>query len=291
MKKYNQHQESGGNLRFLLFILLTAVQTSCIKETLYNTDHPDYGALTLSTVWDDRGEDIAVPDSCSVGATHASSGQAFLTKLSGTVNMLDELFPAGEYRIHVYNAADNITVNGATATVNYAAGDPGWLFTGMSNIVLEKDKDHSGSVVMHQRVRRLILKLDVTGDAAPRLDRIEAALSGVAGAINIETGNPEGNSVTVMFPFTQTDGKYSAEISLAGIAGNTQILSLTLYFADGNPSTHTLASDLSDRLAAFNANRKTPMTLTAILTVTPSQGGFSATIDKWTGSGGDIIAN
>jgi hypothetical protein len=268
-----------------------AAASACVKVNWNNTNHPDYGMLTLTTLWDDRGEGIDIPGSYSVRATHISSEQVKLTGLSGTVNLLDQLYPAGEYLIHVYNEADNITVNGTTATTDYAAGNPGCLFTGTGNITLKKDKDHFHAVAMHQRVRRLALELNVMGDAAHRIGRIEATLSGVAGAINIETGNPEGKPVTVTLPFTQTDGKYVAEISLAGVEGSTQILALTLHFANGTPSTHTLESDLSDRLETFNADRKTPMTLAAILTVTPSQAGFSTVIDKWTENGGSIIAN
>jgi hypothetical protein len=286
MKRYHQHQETGGSLRSIFFILLIALQTSCVKETLYDTDHPNHGKIiSLTTMWDDRGEGIDVP------STYTAKIGDYAAALSGTASEIENLFPSGAYTVNVWNDADHITVSGAIATADYSNGLIGWLFTGTENVNVEKDKNHSFTVVMHQRVRRLILELNVTGDAAPRLDRIEAALSGVAGAISIDTGNPEGAPVTVTLPFAQTGGKYSAEICLPGITGTAQTLSLTLHFIGGNPSTHTLASDLSDRLAAFNADRKTSMKLAAILTVTPSEAGFATAIGNWTDRGGDIIAN
>lgn len=141
-------------------------------------------------------------------------------------------------------------------------------------------------------VRQLTLELEISGDAASRLTGIDAELSGVAGAINIENGNPVGNAVTVAPVFVKTDGKYTAILRLLGITGNAQTLALTLYFADGNPATHTVTSNLSDKLAAFNADRKTPLTLHSILVVTPTGGGFTATIGEWqSGNGGNIIAD
>lgn len=262
-----------------------AAFSSCIKEPLYNTNHPDSGkVISLTATWDDRGEGVEVPS-----AYTARIGD-FTTVLSGTDSGMENLFPDGAYTINVWNAADNITVSGATATADYSR-PLGWLFTGTENVNVEKDKDHAFTVAMHQRVRQLTLELDMAGDAKDRITGVEASLSGVAGAIGIDNGNPEGAAVTVIPVFAQADGNYSATIRLLGVTGNAQTLSLTLHFAGGNPSTHTVTSDLSAALAAFNADRKTPLTLSAILTVTPTEAGFSATIDNWTGNGGSIIAN
>jgi hypothetical protein len=270
----------------LAILLQTAVQTACVKEPLYSTDHPNHGKIiSLTTTWNDRGEGIDLPSAYTVKIGEDTAA------LSATDSRIENLFPAGAYTVNVWNDADNIAVSGATATADYSNGLTGWLFTGAESVNIEKDKNHSFTVAMHQRVRQLTLVLDITGDARDRITAIEATLSGVAGAISINNGNPEGAAVTVSPVFAQAGGKYSAAIRLLGITGNAQILSLTLHFADGNPSTHTLTSDLSDRLAAFNADRKTPVTLAAILTVTSAEAGFQAVIDNWTGSGGDIIAN
>ncbi|MDR1156627.1 MAG: FimB/Mfa2 family fimbrial subunit [Bacteroidales bacterium] len=271
------------------FIIATAAITafsSCVRNELYDTDHPDHGkVISLTVTWDDRGEGIDIPS-----AYTAKIGD-YAAVLSDTDSGMENLFPAGAYTMNVWNDAENITVSGTTATAAYSNGLIGWLFTGTENVNIEKDKNHAFTVAMRQMVRQLTLELDITGAAKDRITGIEASFSGVAGAINIENGNPEGAAVTVIPVFAQAGGKYSAAIRLLGITGNAQTLSLTLHFAGGNPSTHTLASDLSDRLAAFNADRKTPMTLAAILTVTPAEAGFQAVIGNWTGSGGDIIAN
>jgi hypothetical protein len=254
---------------------------------LNNTDHPAHAQIvSLTTDWADRGEGIAVPDPYTAAIGRWSA------PLHGAVNSVEHLFPEGAYHINVWNEAANIAVSGETATADYPAGALGWLFTGSQDVTLERDRDHFITIEMHQRVRELTLVLEPAGDAKDRITAIDATLAGVAGAVNIDSGNPEGAPQTVALNFERrSDGKYYATIRLLGVTGSDQNLSFTLHFVDGNPSTHTLASDLSVQLAAFNADRKTPLTLAAILTVTPSQSGMSATIDNWTDTGGTIIAN
>ena len=54
----------------------------------------------------------------------------------------------------------------------------------------------------------------------------------------------------------------------------------------------TLTSDLTTALAAFNADKRTPLTLGGSVVETLTGSGFGATITDWTaGVGGDIDAN
>ncbi|GHU79447.1 hypothetical protein FACS1894145_3620 [Bacteroidia bacterium] len=260
--------------------------TSCVKEPLHDTDHPEHGKIiSLATTWDDRGEGIDIPASYTIKIGDYSAE----CRDGASPVSIDHLFPAGQYTIHIYNVSDNISVNGTTATANYAAGELGWLFTGSETVTIEKDKDHHVSVAMRQQVRQLTLIFDVTGDARDRLSGVEATLSGAAGAINIENGNPVGEAVTVIPVFAQTEGRYAATIRLLGITGTGQTLSLTLHFAGGNPRSFTLTSDLSDALAAFNADRKTPLTLTSGITVSITPLGVTAEISDWEGSGNETV--
>jgi hypothetical protein len=279
--------KSVKSLPSLLLLAAIAASAACVKVDLNSTDHPAHAQIvSLTTDWADRGEGIAIPDpyTAAIGRWSAS--------FHGVTNTVEHLFPEGTYHINIWNEAANITVSDETATADYPAGDPGWLFTGSQDVTLERDCDHSIVVAMHQQVRELTVVLEPAGDAKDRITGIDATLSGVAGAVNIDTGNPEGAPQTVALAFElRGDGKYYATIRILGVTGSDRNLAFTLRFADGNPSPQTLDSDLSDRLAAFNADKKTPLTLAAILTVTPSQSGVLATIDNWTDTGGTIIAN
>lgn len=36
--------------------------TSCVKDELYDTPHPDYGRITVSADWTERGESVPAPE-------------------------------------------------------------------------------------------------------------------------------------------------------------------------------------------------------------------------------------
>jgi hypothetical protein len=278
-------KNAGKAIILITIITQITVQTSCVKEPLYDTDHPNHGKITLTTTWDERSETVYAP------VSYTAKIGGYSTALQGITNSVDNLFPAGRHDILIYNEAENISVSGTTATANYAAGEIGWLFTGKETVDVEKDKDYHVTVAMRQQVRQLTLKFDITGDARDRISGVDATLSGVAGAINIGNGNPEGNPVTVPLSFEalNTPGSFAAIVRLLGITGTGQILSLTLHFADDNPRSFTLTSDLSDALAAFNAEKKTPLTLTSGITVTITQLGVAAEIANWEGGGNETI--
>jgi hypothetical protein len=270
----------------LIILLQIVVQTSCVKEPLYNTDHPNHGRIiSLTTDWTNRGEGINIPGNYTLKAGD------YTTTLSGTTNEVNNYFEAGAYHINIWNTANNIAVAGTTATADYS-NEPGWFFTGAQDAVIEKDRDYAFTVPMQQQVRQLTLELEITGDAKDRLTSIEASLSGVAGAINIDNGNPVGDAVSVALDFIRRDAiNRVSTIRLLGITGNTQTLTLVLHFEGGNPSSYTIPCDLSDQLAAFNADKKTPLTLNATSVITPTEAGFTATIDDWADNTGNVIAN
>ena len=68
---------------------------------------------------------------------------------------------------------------------------------------------------------------------------------------------------------------------LLGITGNTQTLTATLTYADGNPADTGLESDLTAALADFNSDKTAPLTLGGTIAETPNEMGFTATITDW----------
>ena len=76
-------------------------------------------------------------------------------------------------------------------------------------------------------------------------------------------------------------GKWTATVRLLGITGNTQTLTATLTYADGNPADTGLESDLTAALADFNADKTVPLTLVGTIAETPAEAGVTATIEDW----------
>ena len=155
----------------------------------------------------------------------------------------------------------------------------------MQEVAIEADTDYELTAVMRQQVRELTLVVEPTGDAADRIESIEGSLSGAAGTLDFATG-ATGAASDVALHFTKlTDGsdagKWTATVRLLGITGDTQRLTATLTYADGNPADTSLESDLTAALADFNADKTVPLTLGGTIAETPTEAGVEAGITGW----------
>lgn len=260
-------------------IILTALLlSSCVKDTLYDTPHPDHGMISVTADWSARGEGIDIPATWTV-----AMGDYTGTETSAT-HAPDHLFDPGSYTLAVWNPAEEITVNGTTATVAAATGNdavagafisnaPGWLFTSVQQVLIEKDTDYPLTAAMKQQVRELTLVVEPTGDAAGRITEIVAHLTGAAGTLDFAT-DTYGAASNVVLPFTKITegndaGKWKATVRLLGVTGTEQLLTGEIRYADGNPTPTTLKSDLTEALKEFNTGKSASLTLGGTLVETP----------------------
>ena len=272
----------------LLTAALLLAATSCVKDELHNTPHPDTGKITVTADWTDRGEGVDIPAEWTV-----TMGDYTGTE-TGETHAPDYLFNPGDYTLAVYNTPENITISGTTATVAPTSGDgtgtfisnvPGWLLTSVQDVTIEADTDYDLTAAMHQQVRQLTLVIEPTGDAADRIESIEGALSGAAGTMDFATGT-YGAASDVALRFTRITegddaGKWTATVRLLGITGERQTLTATLTYSNGNPQPTELESDLTAALADFNADKTEPLTLGGTIAETPTEAGVEAGITDW----------
>lgn len=268
----------------ILSLALLLTLGGCVKDELHDTPHPDTGKVTVTADWSDRGEGVDIPAEWTVTMGGYTGTEP------GATHSPDYLFNPGSYTLAVYNPADGITVSGMTAAVAAADGGcivntPGWLFTSVQEVEIEADTDYSLTAVMHQQVRELTLVIEPTGDAAERIESIEGTLSGAAGTLDFATGT-HGTPSEVKLHFTKITegddvGKWMATVRLLGIAGNSQRLTVTLTYTDGNPQPTSLNSDLTAALDGFNDDKTTPLTLGGTLAETPEEAGFTGEITGW----------
>ena len=268
--------------------------SSCVKDELHDTPHPDTGKVTVTADWADRGEELDIPASW-----HIVMGDYTGTE-TGATHSSDHLFSPGNYTLAAYNIPEGITVSGTTAAVAAADGGcivntPGWFFTSVQEVEIEADTDYSLTAVMRQQVRKLTLMIEPTGDAANRIESIEGTLSGAAGTLDFATGT-YGTPSEVELRFTKITkgddaGKWMATVRLLGIAGNLQRLTATLTYTDGNPQPTALESDLTTALDGFNDGKTAPLTLGGTIAETPGEAGFTGEITDWeTVDGGGVDA-
>ena len=252
--------------------------SSCVKDTLYDTPHPDSGKIAVTADWSARGEGIDIPATWTV-----TMGDYTGTETSAT-HAPDHLFAPGSYTLAVWNPAEGITVSGTTAAVAAAAdtgadaesciaANPGWFFTHAEQVTIEQDKDYPLTAAMKQQVRELTLVVEPTGDAAGRITEIVARLTGAAGTLDFAT-DTYGAASNVVLPFTRITegddaGKWKATVRLLGVTGTEQLLTGEIRYADGNPSPTTLKSDLTEALKDFNTGKGESLTLGGTLVETP----------------------
>ena len=297
----------------LLAAALLLAATSCVKDILYNTPHPDTGKITVTADWSDRGDGVDIPAEWTV-----TMGDYTGTE-SGETHAPDYLFDPGSYTLAAYNTPEDITISGTIATVapdskvrvgqkeefqglqvpfsaTLISNDAGWLFTSVQKVTVEADTDYELTAAMHQQVRQLTLVIEPTGDAADRIESIEGSLSGAAGTLDFAAGT-YGAASDVALHFTKiTEGsdadKWTATVRLLGIAGDMQRLTATLTYADGNPADTGLESDLTAALADFNSDKTEPLTLGGTIAETPTEAGVEAGITGWEKiDGGDVNAD
>lgn len=260
------------------------------KDPIYNTPNPEKGVVILNTIWTGIGEGLSVPESYTVVAAD------YTATLSGLANRLDHLFDPSEIRVNVYNTAEHVSINGTTATVARATGNadgagpfihaaPGWLFASTGQMMIMKDQEHFHTAVMQQQVRQLTLIIEPTGGTTDRIERIEGYLTGAAASLNFADGShATPSNVAIQFARIADGanaGKWAATVRLLGTVGEVQKLNAIIYFTSGSPASITLDSDLGTELAAFNADKRTPLTLGGRVVETPTTAGFGATINNW----------
>ena len=290
-------------------LFAAALFSGCnVKDTIYNTAHPEKGRVTLTTDWTQRTAGIEIPAGYTVEAGRYSD------VVSGATNTLDYLFEPGTYRIRSYNAAEHITVEGSTVTVAQASGNsdgggqfvhemPGWLFTSTLDAEIKADTDYELTAAMQQQVRQLTLFIEPTGGSTDKIVRIEGYLSGAASTLQLDDGT-HAAPLNVALAFAKVAdganaGKWAATVRLLGVADVGQKLHARIFFENDNPKPVTLTDTdgsegcvLTETLADFNADKKTPLALGGRLVETSTSAGFTATIRDWTPvKGGSVVAN
>ena len=275
--------------RIYITLLPAVLLASCVKDTLYNTPHPDQGAVVVSLTE-------------ASGADHYRldiDGKA--TDLSGTPFTYPELLMPGAYSLLVYNRAEGFTFDGRTARVNSFSGKnradaaaiisrPGYLKSVRAEITVIADDTLRVSLTPQQRVRDLQLDLEVTQGRPELIQSVTATLSGIAGAFDMEKGQTTGDATSTVFAFTREGSKLTAEARLLGTMGAVQTLALDIVFTDGGRTQHTEV-ELTEAMKEFNGDMTTAYRVTGTLETPVGMEEGKGEITGWeTVEGGDASA-
>lgn len=215
-------------------------------------------AARFITDWSNRGVGVAKPVEYVIrlGAINAKpSSDSYIFDM--------------DYRLSasysVWNIADKISVTNTTANIQ-STGEgiidnmPGWLHTATGSVQLRSGMQDI-NVKTTQQIREVNIILDLTKEKLAMIDGINTLyIDGIAGSYNIATDSYENNSKIVP-EFTLSNDRFLSKSRILGIVpGNTQSLSFELLYKDG--TTDIVTKDISIEFLNFNADKKSPKTIT-----------------------------
>lgn len=270
--------------RILTHLVLLTLIISCSKGKPHQTPHPDQGAVVVTADWSGKSSEADIPQKYVLRIADVKQ------EVSGEKNTFKQLLDPGQYSLAVYNTPEHIAVDGNVASMEKSsAGDiapsPGYLFASVQEITVLADDSLRVTAPMKQLVRRLDLELTATEGDYGRVQSATATLSGVASAVDIETGERSG-AATVTETFIQDGQTFSLSFRLLGIVPNeSQTLVVNITYAGGE--TQRIDSGLSDAMKRFNDEAK-PMKLTGSLHL-PIELGSSAAIGAWSGGKSETV--
>ena len=276
-------------IRLICVICVPLFLASCVKDTLYNTPHPDRGAVTVSLTGLEADDNYVLD----------IKGKA--ADITGSPFTYPDLFLPGTYSLLLYNRAEGFTFDGRMARVNAPDGKsradgasviplPGYLKTVSQEITVTADDTLRVNAVPQQRVRDLQLELEVTQGRPELIQTVTGTLSGIAGAFDMEAGQTTGEPVSTIVAFTRDGDKLTADARLLGTMGAAQTLVLDIAFVDGGRTQRTEV-DLTEALADFNGNMTDGYRVTGTLETPVGMEEASAEITGWeTVDGGGVDA-
>ena len=155
-KEYSRTRETG----FLLMgtILLLA---GCVKDDLYNTQHPDKGALVVTADWAGASSEAVLPDTYIL---HVDNQEY---EVGSTPYIFPSLLSPGQHKLLACSKAEGSTTDEATATVNILEDGtleplPGYLFSAVKEVGITADDTLRTSMSMRQqnRLLSLVMKME-----------------------------------------------------------------------------------------------------------------------------------
>ena len=263
--------------------------SSCVKDILYNTPHPESGAVVLMLE--------GAPD-----------GEVFVAGIDGQTADMDglpftwpRLLKPGDYSLVVHNRAEGFAFDGRTARVDAVAGSsdagevllnplPGDLHTCSCRITVVQDDTVRMNAVVERRTRDLMFELEVTQGRPELIQTVTGTLRGIAGIFDMEAGQTTGDAASTAFSFTRDGSKLTAEARLLGTMGAVQTLVLDIVFTDGGRTQRTEV-DLTEALADFNGDMTTDYRVTGTLETPVGMEEGKGEITGWEPvEGGDVSA-
>ena len=283
--KANRHIPFWGIVTALLF-------SSCVKDTLYDTPHPNKGAVTITV------------QNTTAGDNYVAEIDGQTIDITSSPFTLPGLLEAGVYRLVIHNCPEGFTFDKSTAQVvaltdnteNSSNKDdnpaiiplPGYLYTISQEITIAADDTLRVNAVPVQRVRDLQFELEITQGRPELIQTVTGTFNNIAGTFDMEQGQTSGEPVSTVLSFTREGSKLTANARLLGTMGSVQTLTLDIVFTDGGRTQRTEV-DLTEAFADFNNDMTTSYRVTGTLETPVGMEECNAEITGWEPMYGDNV--
>lgn len=272
---------------FMAIMLAATLLSSCVKDELHNTPHPDRGAVTVSLT------------GLAADGAYVLDIDGQTADITGSSFTFPDLLTPGTHSLVVYNRAEGFTFDGRMAQVHTEDSKtradgasiiplPGYLKTASREITVTADDTLHLTPAPQQRVRDLHIEFTVTQGRPELIQTVTGTLSGIAGAFDMEAGQTTGEPVSTIVAFTRDGDKLTADARLLGTMGAAQTLVLDIAFVDGGRTQRTEV-DLTEALANFNGDMNTAYRVTGTLETPVGMEEATAEITGWETVDGDDV--
>ena len=140
IRQIKEYMGAYGKAYALLYLIgAVTILTSCVKDDLYDTPHPDRGAVVVTTDWSGKSTEADIPQAYTLRIGGREQN------VSAATNVFDALLAPGGYGLTVYNSPKGISIDGNKATVNpedltgAIEPHPGYLFASHQDISVVAD--------------------------------------------------------------------------------------------------------------------------------------------------------
>ena len=177
-----------GKAYTLLYLIgAVTILTSCVKDDLYDTPHPDRGAVVVTTDWSGKSTEADIPQAYTLRIGGREQN------VSAATNVFDALLAPGGYGLTVYNSPEGISIDGNKATVNPVdltgaiEPHPGYLFASHQDISVVADDTLHVTCESKLMVQRIVFNITVTNTGILEYTGITAELDGVTTSRYVRT--------------------------------------------------------------------------------------------------------
>ena len=272
---------------FIAVMLAATLLSSCVKDELHNTPHPDRGAVTVSLT------------GLAADGAYVLDIDGQTADITGSSFTFPDLLTPGTHSLVVYNRAEGFTFDGRMAQVHTEDGKtradgvsiiplPGYLKTASREITVVADDTLHLTPAPQQRVRDLHIEFTVTQGRPELIQTVTGTLSGIAGAFDMEAEQTTGEPASTVVAFTRDGDKLTADARLLGTMGTAQTLVLDIAFTDDGRTQRTEV-DLTAALADFNGNMTDGYLVTGTLKTPVGMEEATAEITGWETVDGDDV--